>query len=493
MINFISKKYIIVSLGVVVLGVLAWVFLGSNGGGIENIEVKRSDLEQKVVVTGKVKAYGEVDLGFDAGGRIARSFAEVGDKVGAGDTIAVLDLAETLANLAKERAILDQELAKLEEVKNNAPASVSQAKANLNSAVLEGYAAMDNAVRNKIDQFFKTPRNNPVFEISITDGNFVHYFPISADTAIDLNNQRRFVENMLNQWQATAINNADLSTMSSKMINDMNVVSGFLDKISLAVNSFTPDDYSYEATVTGYKTAVDSARSAVSSARGKIITAEQNISSSPIVGSTGVISSIAEQEAKVSQEQLSIAALEAAVSKSSITAPFSGIITRQDAKVGETAKSGEPLVSLVSQEMYIEANVSEINIGKVSVGNQTTITFDAFPEESFGGVISFIEPGETIVDSVVNYKVRINSAELDERVKVGLTANVEIETWKKENVLAVPAFAIIKEAGQSYVSKLEGGSAIKTPITTGAEGSNGLIEVLSGLNEGDIVQTLIKN
>ena len=108
----------------------------------------------------------------------------------------------------------------------------------------------------------------------------------------------------------------------------------------------------------GYKTAVNSARAEVSTARESVIGA----------------SSYPAGNAKINQIQYSINSLLASLSKSRIVAPFPGTITRQDAKVGETVQIGEALVSLMSLgNMYIEANVSEINIGKVAEGNKVKI------------------------------------------------------------------------------------------------------------------------
>ncbi|MEK7062432.1 MAG: efflux RND transporter periplasmic adaptor subunit [Patescibacteria group bacterium] len=227
-------------------------------------------------------------------------------------------------------------------------------------------------------------------------------------------------------------------------IERMNTVSNFLNKVAYAVNAFTPADYVYESTVAGYKTAIDSARTSVTGAR------------------EGLINANGAGQARVDQIKSSILALESSLQKSQIVAPFAGVVSKQEAKVGESVTVGEGLVVLISDnDIYIEANVSEINVGKIQNGNKAKIELDAFPDEFFEGQVAFIDPAETIVDKVVNYKIKILLLETkfpNERnlvsLKSGLTANVKITANEKQNVLSVPIYTIIKEGDKSFVNKL---------------------------------------
>jgi HlyD family secretion protein len=477
--EFWTKRKIIISL--LLLVVIASIAVFSRGGGDGSVvAVEKADIKEEVAVTGKVKAGLQVDMSFDKTGRVARVYRQVGERVEQGQVLAELDYSETAADLAREQSLLRAEQIKLEEIRRNGPSSLKEAEDSLAAAVREAYAAADNSVRNKADQFFKTPRTNPSFEIKITDGNFVHYFSVPTELVLDINNSRRNVEDILNNWP----------TDGDKAIQSLNIVSSFLDKLAFAVNSFSSADYAYESTVTGFKTAVDAARSAVVSARTKVISAQQSVSSSPVLGSSGV-SSVAAQEAKVAQMQASVASIQASINKSRIIAPFSGVVTKQDAKPGETVGAQESLVSLNSDDIYIEANVSEINVGKVAAGNKVEVRFDALPSEVFMGHISFIDPAETVIDQVVNYKLRIElepDSRITSEVKSGLTANVRIQTREKDAVLAIPSYAITQENGKSFVQKFSSSSdPVKIEVKTGLVGSDGKVEVLSGLEEGDRV------
>ena len=103
-----------------------------------------------------------------------------------------------------------------------------------------------------------------------------------------------------------------------------------------------------------------------------------------------------------------------------------------------------------------------------------------------------IEPAETIIQGVVYYKVTVGFDEPDERMKSGMTANVDIITETKENVLAVPQGAVLAKDGQKMVRILEGKDIKEVKVETGIRGSRGEIEILSGLKKGDRVITFIK-
>jgi len=488
--SFFSKK-ILICAGIVLVVAVALVIKFSNGNGKQTVNVKRMNIIQEVAVTGKVKPNRNVNLGFDKSGRVGSVYVSIGEEVKKGQVIAALESGEISADLAKARALLLEESIKLRETKNTTPISYGDAYKNLDAAVKEGFADADNAIRNRADQFFTNTIANPEFEISITSGNFVHYFNVPSDTKIEINNARKEVENILANWQKRIlnINSTNVVSEADKAINDLNTISVFLDKMAAAVNTFSSVDYTYDTTVSGYKTAISSARSEVSGAISAIVTAKDKLNTTPVLGEAGQFEGILTQEAKVKQAEAAVSSLEASLGKSVISAPFDGVVTLQDAKVGAAVSAGAALVSIISQnEMYIEANVSEINIGKIMMANPVSITFDAFPDEIFSGEVSYIEPGDVIIDGIVNYKVRVSLANYDAKIKSGLTANLKIQTNKKENVIAIPLYAVIKETDQNFVNKIMGKNIQKIPVTLGLFGNDGFVEVMSGLEEGDTVE-----
>lgn len=490
MFSIFSKKFLIYAgLGLVVL--IVAIFSFKNGNGKQVATVVRADIVQEVAATGKVKPNQNVNLGFDKSGRVGEVYVSIGETVKKGQLLAILESGELSADLAKSRASLLEENIKLKEVQNTAPISYNDAAKNLDAAIREGFADADDAVRNKADQFFKNTSANPQFEISITSGNFVHYFTLPANMNIEINGTRRKVEEVLISWQQSISSkpNANLIAEADLAINNLNTISRFLDQMAEAVNSFASVDYTYDTTVSNYKLAISGARSAVSGAISSIVTAKDKFTSASTMGQDGQFVDVLTQEAKVSQAQAAVSSLEAALDKSSIRAPFDGVITLQDAKVGGAVAAGAALISVVSQDqIYIEANISEIHIGKIAVGNPVMVTFDAFPDEEFAGAVSYIEPGDVIVDGVVNYKIRVILNESQSKIKNGLTTNLKIQTNKKTNVVAVPLYSLTQEGGQNFANKVVAKNVEKVPVSLGLYGNDGLVEVLNGLEVGDMVE-----
>ncbi len=491
--SFLSKKMLIyIGIGAVVAIVIAVVL--NRGDGKQEVIVSRADIIQEVVATGKIKPNQSVDLGFDKSSRIASVYFLLGDKVKRGQTIVSLETEKISADLEKARALLLEENIKLREMKSTAPISHNDASKNLTAAIKSGFTDADDAVRNKADQFFGNNIENPQFGISITSGNFIHYFNVPSDIKISINNSRKKVETILVSWQKKISdlnsNSTNLVSEANKAINDLNTISAFLNKVAETVNNFTSVEYAYDTTVNNYKATILSARSEVSGAISTIVTAKDKLNAAPVLGKNGQFENILIQEAKVKQAEASVSSLKASLAQSVIKAPFDGVITLQDAKVGATVLPGNTLVSIISQnKIYIEADISEIHIGKIAINNPVSITFDAFPTETFLGKVSYIEPGNVIVDGVVNYKIRISLTNPENKIRNGLTSNLKIQTAKKENVLSLPLYAILKENNQTFVNKIiEADRTQKIPVVLGLVGSNSMVEILSGLKAGDKVE-----
>jgi len=199
-------------------------------------------------------------------------------------------------------------------------------------------------------------------------------------------------------------------------------------------------------------------------------------------------------QAQVSQAQASLDLVKNQINNNTIKAPLDGTITKKNYEAGEQFSLSKPVFSLLGVNNFeIEIDVSEADITKVALNNPVEITLDAFGEDvKFFGKVNFIEPAETVIQDVIYYKVKINFDGQGKDVKSGMTANANITTAKKENVLIAPLRAVIEKTDGSKVARLLVGEEIKeVPVTLGLRGDDGLVEVLSGLNENDLVVTYI--
>lgn len=190
------------------------------------------------------------------------------------------------------------------------------------------------------------------------------------------------------------------------------------------------------------------------------------------------------------QSREAVRGLVTQIQDGTLYAPIDGQVVSMDARAGEVVTAGR-IVARISrpQDFIIEARVPESDIAKVKSGMQASVTFDAFSTmEKFVAEATDIDTAATVLQGVVSYVVKFRLSDTDNRLKEGMTANIDVETAKRENVLTVPFRALSKEAGITYAEVKRGVDTFeKVVVTTGLEGDDGVIEIKSGLKEGDEV------
>lgn len=185
----------------------------------------------------------------------------------------------------------------------------------------------------------------------------------------------------------------------------------------------------------------------------------------------------------------------AQINDRTIFSPFAGKISKVDVRVGEVATLGKRIARVAQVgDFQIEARVPESDIAKVTMNMWAKITFDAFLQnEVFDAEAMEIARSSTAVQDVVSYVVKFRLTKMDDRLKDGMTANIDIETAKREGVLLAPFRTLTKEGGKTYAEVKRGdGQFEKVEVITGLEGDEGMVEIKSGLQEGNEVTIFTK-
>ena len=178
-----------------------------------------------------------------------------------------------------------------------------------------------------------------------------------------------------------------------------------------------------------------------------------------------------------------LAATQSQWKKTELTSPIEGIVTQQDARVGEIA-SGTVIRIIDPNKMQIEALMSESDITHLHVDQKARITFDAFNDEIFDAHITQIDPESTVLQDVTYYRTIIALEKPDERMRSGMSVDVDIIVQQKDNVLTVPLRFVRSDDAGDYVFIKKGEEFEKQYVFIGVEGDNGNVEVLKGLEEG---------
>lgn len=198
---------------------------------------------------------------------------------------------------------------------------------------------------------------------------------------------------------------------------------------------------------------------------------------------------IAQAEAEVERAQAAFEQTRLPFERSPLTAPFSGTVAEVFIAEGDTISPGSVAIRLLDLSRFlIELDVDEVDIGQIRVGQKAVVTLDALPQVEYSGKVDFIALAASTESGVVTYAVRILLADHDPRLRVEMTANVEIETQRVEGALLVPnrIVQVDRETGRFYVEKVTPQGSIIVEITPGLRNDT-FTQILDGLSEGDQV------
>jgi RND family efflux transporter MFP subunit len=163
-----------------------------------------------------------------------------------------------------------------------------------------------------------------------------------------------------------------------------------------------------------------------------------------------------------------------------ITAPMDGVVLRRDGEVGEIAEAGQVLFRVgVPKPLQIVAEVNEVDVPRVSVGQTALLRTDAFPDTRIEGTVHQITPMGDVVTKT--YRIRIALPD-DTPLIAGMSVEANIVTREKAGALLVPADAF--QEGVVFV--IDGSHLRRRPATVGIRGTRA-VEVTSGLRPGEAV------
>jgi HlyD family secretion protein len=200
---------------------------------------------------------------------------------------------------------------------------------------------------------------------------------------------------------------------------------------------------------------------------------------------------LAAAQADVDKKQLAVAEAEADLAAATLTAPWAGTVLQTNAEAGDRINASSGILTIANlDQLQVLASIDETTIRQVSAGQPASISFDAFPGQSFTGQVLSVPLQGTLQGGIMVYEVAISLEGAEELpLLVGMTANVEIQTGQAEDVLLVPAMALQTVNGLYQVlvpNSDPAGEPVAVPVEVGL--SNGTYtQIVRGLNPGDQV------
>jgi multidrug efflux pump subunit AcrA (membrane-fusion protein) len=508
--NFIQRNKWWTALIIIILLSSAYMIFRSKKSAIlESVNVEKRTIHEVVSTTGNVKPLSDLDLSFETSGQVSKIAVSVGDKVNKGDFLVSLSNADLVATVEQAKAGLKIVQANLSSLKTGSTpeqiavneSQVQKAKNDLLNAqislmnsIRDAYTKSDDAIRNYVDAMFVNPRTQSPTLLFQTDSqleNNIITERVSIEYLLASLNNSVAVLNSTNIDSALILANNNLSTIQT-----------FLQNLAFAANKLSANSSITQATINLWKANISTSRASIDISMNNLSTAKSqyesavsslNISSSQLtLIKTGATNDqIKAEEATVEQAKANVDVALARLNKSIIISPISGVISNINAKIGQTMQSGATAISVISYGQYdIEAFIPEADIAKIKIDNSATTTLDAYGSDTFfqASVIK-IDPGETVLENVPTYKITLKFASSsDNRIKSGMTANLDILTAEKNNVLVVPSRSVYALNNIKYVKlidKLDMKKTTEVKVETGIRGTDGYVEIISGLKEGD--------
>ena len=175
----------------------------------------------------------------------------------------------------------------------------------------------------------------------------------------------------------------------------------------------------------------------------------------------------------------------------SIAAPFEGLIS--DLKFpdpGINVGATDVIAAIVDPEtVYFEAEVDEVEIGKIFAGQEAEVVFDAYPEETVFSRVSEIGFSPvTLSGGGKGYRVKLTlpGENRDLKYKLGMSGDAKLAVAEKVEVLTLPAVAVSEKEGKKLVKQKQGKEVVEKEITVGLE-TEERVEILEGVREGEKV------
>lgn len=192
-----------------------------------------------------------------------------------------------------------------------------------------------------------------------------------------------------------------------------------------------------------------------------------------------------EQDITIAQNRITLA--QASLNQANLIAPFTGTITAVNVMPGDMVSPGGVAFRIDDlSKLFVDLQVSEIDMPSIQMGQAVSITFDALPEKEYSGQVTGLGLVGSLDQGAVYFPVTVQMTSVDEAVKSGMTAVANIVISQVENVLQVPNRAIQSSDGEHFVYVMGAdGTPQKVVVKVGLT-SDTMSEVTSDqLKEGD--------
>jgi HlyD family secretion protein len=402
-------------------------------------------------ITGTVRPIQNVNLSPKTSGRLAKLFVEQGDRIQAGQQIALMENAELQARLAQAQANLNKAQATLAEAQaGSRPEEINQAKARL----LQAQARLD-AARGGNPQEIEQVRSQieaAQSRLALAKLRADRYRNLASQGAVSLDRRDEALTEERNAQ-------ANLQEAQRRLEQQQNIKRPEIDQLEAAV---AESRFNLEQLQNGKR--------------------PQEIS---------------QLQAAVDAAKAEVMSVQVQLQDTIIRAPFSGIVTQKYATEGafvtpttsassNTSATSTSIVAL-AKGLEILAKVPEPDIGQIKPGQQVEFEADAFPRKVFKGRVQRVAPEAVVDQNVTSFEVRVALLTGQQELRSGMNVKLTFLGEQVNNALVVPVVAIKTQKGEKGVLVPDENNKPKwKPVTIGQEIED-KYQILGGLRQGERV------
>jgi HlyD family secretion protein len=395
-----KKRLLIIIASIGVLALAGFYFWGGSTSAAQfmTANVERGNLRNTVTATGTLQAVTTVQVGSQASGTISALYVDFNSTVKKGQVIAQLDPSTTQAQVQQARANLQQAQAGLQQAR----AGVAQSRAGVSDAQAKALAA-SSTVQNQQAGVSGAEANVAVLKAQLDDANSF----------------TRQQESLVSSG-VIARRELEIAQTASKTAEA---------RYNQAVSQLNQAKLSEKS----------SSGAGIAQSQAQIQQAQAQVQNSQ--------AGIQNAEAQVMQAEAALRLAEISLTHTTIASPIDGIVVSRDVSVGQTvaASLSAPTLFTIANDltqMQVIANIDQADIGLVEQAKEANFTVDAFPGNEFKGKIQQIRINPQNVQNVVTYNVVIDVDNPEQKLKPGMTANLDLTIDKRDNVLKVPNAAL---------------------------------------------------
>jgi HlyD family secretion protein len=513
------KRILLIGIAVVaVLGIVvillysndALPFSRDQSGEIESIAIQKGPLSQSIGATGRVRSNQSATLAWKISGLVGETFVETGDSVQIGDVLASIDQSslsplDILASselVSAQKALEDlresqvQQAAALQGV--DAAQDALDEALNPELAQAQALQAIAEAEKEVADAEYQLKIVNAPVSKSALDAAQANLL-LAEKKLNDNQDQIERIEKRKNKseekykpWESPRLYKQILEGLEIQRIQ---LQIAYEKSQQRYLDLQAPPDPIDVAVAEAY---LGGAQAQLADAERSWARIENGTSPADIALLEAQLAD-AQREwerlkdgpdpADISAAEARVAAAQASLAQYDIKAPFNGTVTEVYSQPNDQVDPGVPALRLDDlSHLWVDVEVSEVDINQVEIGQPAILTFDAILAKEYHGVVVEVAPVGDENQGVINFKVTVELSDADAAVRPGMTAAVEIVVSQLDEALLVPNQAVRAVNGTRMVYIMEENGDLKpVEVTLGAT-SDRYSQLLEGdLQPGDLL------